>query len=34
MEKIVYEMIDYDFKEESKESARNYKYLEDGTIFE
>jgi len=29
-----YEMIDYDFKEESKESARNYKYLEDGTIFE
>lgn len=29
-----YELIDYDFEDESKENARNYKYLEDGTIFE
>ena len=29
-----YELIDYDYEDESKEKARNYKYLEDGTIFE
>lgn len=29
-----YELIDYDYEKESKEKARNYKYLENGDIFQ